>query len=50
MEEPKKILVVEDEPNVAILLKHNLKRAGFICEVAENGLIGFEKVQLLNRI
>lgn len=45
MEEPKKILVVEDEPNVAILLKHNLKRAGFICEVAENGLIGFEKVQ-----
>ena len=45
MDEPKKILVVEDEPNVAILLKHNLKRAGFICEVAENGLIGLEKVK-----
>lgn len=45
MEEPKKILVVEDEPNVAILLKHNLKRAGFDCEVAENGLLGLEKVK-----
>jgi len=45
MDEPKKILVVEDEPNVAILLKHNLTRAGFECEFAENGRIGIEKAK-----
>ena len=32
-----KILIVEDEPDVADLLAHHLKAAGFIVEIASNG-------------
>jgi len=39
-----KILLVEDEPNIAMLFKYNLNKAGYICETANNGKIGFEKV------
>ncbi|NOX17231.1 MAG: SpoIIE family protein phosphatase [Chlorobi bacterium] len=39
-----KILLVEDEPNIAMLFKYNLTKAGYICETASNGQIGFEKV------
>lgn len=40
-----KILLVEDEPNIAKLFAYNLKRAGYDYEVAENGQHGFEKAQ-----
>ncbi len=39
-----KILLVEDEPNIAMLFKYNLTKAGYICETANNGKMGFEKV------
>ena len=39
-----KILLVEDEPNIAMLFKYNLTKAGYLCETANNGKVGFEKV------
>ena len=38
-----KILLVEDEPNVAKLFSYNLKKAGFNCEIATNGEEGLAK-------
>ncbi len=38
-----KILLVEDEPNIAMLFKYNLTKAGYNCETAVNGQEGFEK-------
>lgn len=38
-----KILIVEDEPDVADLVAFNLNRAGYETEVASDGLIGLEK-------
>lgn len=37
-----KILLVEDEYNIAKLFKYNLTKAGYICEVASNGREGIE--------
>jgi sigma-B regulation protein RsbU (phosphoserine phosphatase) len=39
-----KILLVEDEPNIAKLFQYNLTKAGYICETAENGKSGIEKL------
>lgn len=38
-----KILIVEDEPDVAELVAWNLERAGFEAIIAHDGLIGLEK-------
>lgn len=40
-----KIVLVEDEPNVALLFKFNLTKAGFDCEIGTNGREGFELVK-----
>jgi phosphoserine phosphatase RsbU/P len=37
-----KILLVEDEFNIAKLFKYNLTKAGYLCEVATNGREGLE--------
>ncbi|MGK9476828.1 SpoIIE family protein phosphatase [Melioribacter sp. OK-6-Me] len=39
-----KILLVEDEPNIARLFIHNLTKAGFECVHAENGKVALEKI------
>jgi len=41
----KKILVVDDEPDITKLLKYNLEQEGFIVEVAQNGLSALEKAK-----
>ncbi len=41
----KKILIIDDELDIRILLKFNLEKAGFEVEVAENGLIGLDLAQ-----
>ena len=38
-----KILIVEDEPDVADLVAFNLKRAGFQTVIAHDGIIGLEQ-------
>lgn len=40
-----KVLLVEDEPNIARLFTYNFKKAGFNYELAENGKEGIEKVK-----
>lgn len=40
-----KILLVEDEVNVAKLFDYNLTKNGFLCRVAKNGKEGFEAAQ-----
>ncbi len=39
------VLIVEDEPDVAALLRYNLNRAGFGVSLAENGLEGLAKAR-----
>lgn len=41
----KRILIVDDEPDIRELLKYNLEKAGFECELAENGLMALEKIK-----
>ena len=38
----KKILIIDDEMDIRILLKFNLEKDGFEVKVAENGLVGLE--------
>ena len=38
-----KILIVEDEPDVADLVAFNLDRAGYQTVIAHDGLIGLDK-------
>ena len=40
MENKKKILVVEDEKNIAIVLAYNIKKEGYECDVAYDGESG----------
>jgi len=40
-----KILLVEDEPNIARLFNYVLTKAGYSVTFAENGLVGFNKVK-----
>ena len=42
MDEKKKILVVEDEKNIASVLAYNLKKEGYDCDVACDGVKGLE--------
>ncbi len=43
MEQKKKILVVEDEKNIAQVLAYNIKKEGYDCDVAYDGADGLEK-------
>ena len=43
----KHILVVEDEPDVSELLKHQLNNAGYEVTIAEDGEDGLRKVRKL---
>lgn len=45
METRKKILVVEDERNIALVLAYNIKKEGYDCDVAYDGLQGLEKAR-----
>lgn len=40
-----KILIVEDEQSIAELMKMNLQRVGYICDLASNGKIGADKIE-----
>ncbi len=43
MDEKKRILVVDDEPDFASIVQGNLEKEGFEVEVAYNGVEGLEK-------
>jgi two-component system alkaline phosphatase synthesis response regulator PhoP len=45
MSAKKKILVVDDEPDFATIVKTNLEAEGFAVDVAFNGIEGLEKVK-----
>ena len=45
MSEKKRILVVDDEPDFASLVKENLEKEGFAVEVAYDGVEGLVKVK-----
>ena len=42
MDERKRILVVEDEKNIASVLAYNIKKEGYDCDVAYDGAAGLE--------
>ncbi len=42
---PPKILIIEDEPDVTELVKYNLIGAGFVIEIAADGMEGLQKTQ-----
>lgn len=43
MEQKKKILIVEDEKNIAQVLAYNIKKVGYDCDIAYDGESGLEK-------
>jgi len=43
METKKKILIVEDEKNIAQVLAYNIKKVGYECDIAYDGEAGLEK-------
>ena len=45
MDTPKRILVVDDEPDFAAIVQGNLEKEGFAVEVAYDGVEGLAKVQ-----
>jgi len=45
MDEKKKILVVDDEPDFASIVQGNLEKEGFEVDVAYDGVEGLEKVK-----
>ncbi len=45
MAEKKRILVVDDEPDFALLVQGNLQKEGFDVDVAYNGVEGLEKIK-----
>ena len=45
MTEKKRILVVDDEPDFALLVQGNLQKEGFDVDVAYNGVEGLEKIK-----
>jgi two-component system alkaline phosphatase synthesis response regulator PhoP len=40
-----KILIIDDEPDIRVLIEYTLKKEGFIVEVAEDGKSGIEKAK-----
>ena len=45
MADKKRILVVDDEPDFALLVQGNLQKEGFEVDVAYNGVEGLEKIK-----
>jgi len=45
MGDKKRILVVDDEPDFALIVQGNLEKEGFEVDVAYNGVEGIEKVK-----
>ncbi|VEN74345.1 Response regulator [Candidatus Desulfarcum epimagneticum] len=45
MSDKKRILVVDDEPDFALIVQGNLEKEGFEVDVAYNGVEGLEKVK-----
>ncbi len=45
MTDKKRVLVVDDEPDVALLGQGNLQKEGFDVDVAYNGMEGLEKIK-----
>ncbi len=45
MNDKKRILVVDDEPDFASIVQNNLKKEGFDVDVAYDGVEGLEKVK-----
>lgn len=45
MTDKKRILVVDDEPDFALIVQGNLEKEGFEVDVAYNGVEGLEKVK-----
>jgi len=45
MSEKKRVLIVDDEPDFADIVKGNLEREGFDIEIAYNGVEALEKVK-----
>ncbi len=45
MTEKKRVLVVDDEPDFALLVQGNLQKEGFEVDVAYNGVEGLEKIR-----
>jgi two-component system alkaline phosphatase synthesis response regulator PhoP len=40
-----KILIIDDEPDIRVLIEYTLKKEGFIVQVAEDGKSGIEKAK-----
>jgi two-component system alkaline phosphatase synthesis response regulator PhoP len=40
-----KILIIDDEPDIRVLIKYTLEKEGYLVEVAENGEEGIEKAK-----
>ncbi len=45
MNQQKRVLVIDDEPDFATIVQGNLEKEGFKVEVAYNGVEGLEKVR-----
>ena len=45
MTDKKRVLVVDDEPDFALLVQGNLQKEGFDVDVAYNGVEGLEKIK-----
>ena len=45
MSEKKRVLVVDDEPDFAAIVKGNLEKEGFEIEIAYNGVEAMEKIK-----
>jgi len=45
MSEKKKVLVIDDEPDLSAMVKKNLEKEGFDVDIAYNGQEGIEKIQ-----
>jgi len=46
METSKRILIIDDEPDILEFLSYNFRKKGFIVTVAENGLDGLVKLNM----
>lgn len=44
----KSILIIDDEPDIRVLIKYNLEKEGFTVFEAENGVVGIEKAKKEN--
>ncbi len=45
MSEPKRILIVDDEPDFCAIVQGQLEKEGYLVELAYNGVEGLEKVK-----